>query len=108
MYSWLSNPPFQPIPVEFAGDVSINIGQLQWTYVQEPYYSPPTGFEVYFPADNPVPEIVPYLGRDPEYIFEIGPLEYDTDYDWLIIPFNDYGWAENQQLILPCLKNGGM
>ncbi|OPL10821.1 MAG: hypothetical protein AVO38_16260, partial [delta proteobacterium ML8_D] len=99
MYSWLSNPPFQPIPVEFAGDVSINIGQLKWSYLLEPYYTEPTGFEVYFPATAPDPyDVVPYTGREQEYSVDIPVLEYSTTYDWKVVPYNDHGEAEGVEV----------
>jgi len=107
--SFTPNPVMQPVPNNFATGVSINVGQLQWSYLQQPAYGEPVGFEVYFPAGSPEPfAVVPY-SRDPEYTVDIPPLEYNTDYVWEVIPFNDYGWAEyyeewhftTEEVILP-------
>lgn len=92
--SFTPNGAIQPVPFNLATDVSINIGTLQWTYIQQPNYGEPLGFEVYFPAGSPVPyEVVPYV-RDSLFTVTIPPLEYNTDYVWEVKPFNDYGWSE--------------
>lgn len=92
------NLAVQPIPLNLATGVSVNLNQLQWTYNQDPNYGTPSGFHVYFPADNPIAIEVPYLGRDPEYFADITfmtPLEYDYGYTWKVVPWNEYGEAED-------------
>jgi hypothetical protein len=92
--SFTPNQATQPVPIDFADNISVNVGQLQWSYVQQPNYGEPVGFEVYFPSGSPEPyAVVPYA-RDPVYVVDVPPLEPNTDYLWTVIPYNDYGWAE--------------
>ncbi|MFO8145336.1 MAG: hypothetical protein R6T89_06395, partial [Candidatus Syntrophosphaera sp.] len=95
MNSWLANPPFQPIPLNLEPNVSINIGELKWSHEVQPYYSPPAGFNVYFPASAPEPYEVVYVreGRT-DYAVAIPLLDYSTSYEWKVVPFTDYGPAE--------------
>jgi len=98
MNSIYPNSAIQPIPAHLATDVSINIGQLQWTYIQLPYYSPPTGFEVYFPASATEPYAIVSYARDSLFTVTIPPLEYDMPYEWKVVPVNEDGWAEYMEL----------
>ncbi len=92
--SYTPNPAIQPVPYNLATNVSINVGYLQWTYIQQSHYGEPLGFEVYFPAGSPEPyAVVPYV-RDSLFTVDIPTLEYITPYNWEVIPYNDYGWAE--------------
>lgn len=92
MLSLYPNGATQPVPAHLATGVSIQIGQLQWTYLPEPGYSLPTAFEVYFPADDPDPVIIDYPSRDSLFTLSIPELEYMSPYDWRVIPRNDIGW----------------
>jgi hypothetical protein len=89
------NPAILPVPGIGAINVPVNLRWLSWTYIQEPAYSAPTGFNLYFPAANPVPIYVPYTGRDPVYTAEIPPLQYNTPYDWKVVPFNAEGYPDD-------------
>ena len=93
------NPAIQPIPLNLANNVAINIGSLKWSYLQQPGYGTPLGFEVYFPATDVVPyAVVPYGGRDPEYEVVIPPLEYEYLYEWRVVPYNLDGPAEDVEI----------
>ncbi len=93
MISLRPNLATQPIPGTGSVHVPITTANLQWTYIQLAGYSPPSGFNVYFPADTALPVFVPYA-RDSLFTIEIGPLNYSTYYDWKVVPFNLEGEAE--------------
>ena len=95
MSSLRPNLATNPVPTINATGVPIDIGHLQWEYIALPGYSLPTGFWVYFPADNPTPVYVPY-GR--VFQFPVQNLAYNSPYGWKVVPTvfdgNEYHDAE--------------
>jgi len=93
MISARPNPACQPIPGANISNVSVSIGNLQWNYVQDPAYSAPNGFNVYFPATTQTPVYVAYP-RSSAFSIEIPNLYYNTVYSWKAVPVNESGEAE--------------
>jgi hypothetical protein len=87
-------PASLPVPPNLATGVGVGIGLLGWSYVEDPGYALPDGFYVYFPANAHDPYATVAYTREPEYSIPIGPLDYNTPYDWKVVPFNADGWCE--------------
>ena len=95
----LPPPVGNPVPIDLASNVSINIGCLKWNFDQWTGYGTPDAFAVYFPAYEQTPyTIIPYTGKRTEYLVPIPTLAYGQDYTWKVVPYNTYGEAENVEI----------
>ncbi len=85
-----------PTPAHRAEDVSVDLEELRWTYGENPAYTEPLGFRVYFNTSNEFGDDdyawVPFIEEQENYsISEILPenIEYITDYYWKVVPTTD-------------------
>ncbi len=97
MNSLVPNNAVNPWPLIHADEVVVNIPHLAWTFTTTIGYDPPDQFVIHIPHLDPDYYVVPYTGDRAEYYLPIPnpPLEYDTFYEWWVVPTNEYGEAEN-------------
>lgn len=79
-----------PVPADYATNVSINLGNLSWRYEHDNLYSPPVGFRVYIHYDRPDYRSfvwVPYVLDQVNYSLPINTaLLFGVNYYWMVVP----------------------
>ncbi|MFO7660614.1 MAG: hypothetical protein R6V77_06850, partial [Candidatus Cloacimonadaceae bacterium] len=93
MSSLVPNPAILIWPPYYAQNIKPIGESLQWRYVNEAGYTPPTGFEVYL-GDNPIPIAIVEFNRDPIYTVDLPPLQSNILIEWRVVPFNLDGPAQ--------------
>jgi hypothetical protein len=89
------NAPSNPDPSDGATGVDVN-ADLSWT-CSDPDGDPLT-YDVYFEADDSTPDVIVSSNQSGTTYDPPGNLEFNTQYYWQIIAWDDYG-ASNNSLI---------
>jgi len=82
------NPATPVQPLDTAQDSGIDT-KLMWNHTG----GSPTGYRLWFGTDNPPSNIVSALLTTTNSFTPSDYLQYDTDYYWRVVPFNDNGPA---------------
>jgi PKD repeat protein len=85
-----------PSPDQNTINVAVSTTQLLWTYTNDPVYTDPTGYKVYFAPNNlTLAGVTPVVNEGIANTTFPVTLDYYTDYYWKIVPYNTNGDAIN-------------
>jgi len=83
-----------PNPINGAANISPSLASLSCQYNTQTDFIQPAGLRFHFPAASTTPQVVSFTSWG-TYEVPISGLQPNTQYDWKVVPYNDYGEAAN-------------